>query len=73
MKDIKVGVIGCGFIHNVHHMPACRRIPEAEVVAVCAATKQEVQPSETFEDGLLVNKIVDAASRSVKSRRWENV
>ena len=44
MKKIKVGVIGCGFIHNVYHMPAFRRIPEAEVVAACAATKQEVQP-----------------------------
>jgi len=31
------------------------------------------QPSETFEDGLLINKIVDAAYRSVKSKRWENV
>ena len=31
------------------------------------------QPRETFEDGLLVNKVVEAAYRSVKSRRWEDV
>jgi predicted dehydrogenase len=44
MKKIKVGVIGCGFIHNVYHMPAFQRITEVEVVAACAATRQEVQP-----------------------------
>ena len=47
MKKIKVGVIGCGFIHNVYHMPAFRGIAEVEVVAACAATKQEAQ---TFAD-----------------------
>jgi predicted dehydrogenase len=31
------------------------------------------QPRETFEDGLLVNKIVEAAYNSANSRRWENV
>jgi len=31
------------------------------------------QPRETFEDGLLVNKTVDAAYRSVKSRKWESI
>jgi predicted dehydrogenase len=31
------------------------------------------QPRETFEDGLLVNKTIDAAYRSAKSKRWENI
>jgi predicted dehydrogenase len=53
MKKIKVGVIGCGFIHNVYHMPAFRGIAEVEVVAACAATKQEVQP---FADRWRINK-----------------
>jgi predicted dehydrogenase len=44
MKKIKVGAIGCGFIHNVYHMPAFRSIANVDVVAACAATKQEVQP-----------------------------
>lgn len=44
MRKIRVGVIGCGFIHNVYHMPAFRSIADAEVVAACAATKQDVMP-----------------------------
>jgi len=34
---------------------------------------QGAQPRETFHDGLLVNRIMDAAYRSVRSRRWEDV
>jgi predicted dehydrogenase len=30
-------------------------------------------PRETFEDGLIVNKAIDAAYRSVKSKRWEDL
>lgn len=30
-------------------------------------------PRETFEDGLIVNCIIDAAYRSAVSKRWENV
>jgi len=44
MKKTNVGLIGCGFIHNVYHVPAFRAIPDVEVVAACAATKQEVEP-----------------------------
>jgi len=44
MRKINIGLLGCGFIHNVYHMPALRSIPEANVVAACAATKQEVEP-----------------------------
>ncbi len=44
MKKINVGLIGCGFIHDVYHMPAFRMIPEVNVVAACAATEQRVRP-----------------------------
>jgi len=44
MRKMNVGLIGCGFIHNVYHMPAFRAIPEASVVAACAATREEVEP-----------------------------
>ncbi|MCX7597983.1 MAG: Gfo/Idh/MocA family oxidoreductase [Armatimonadetes bacterium] len=37
----------------------------------CAATGQT--PRETFEDGYIVNVILDAAYRSMKSKRWEPV
>jgi len=30
-------------------------------------------PQETFEDGLIVNEILDAAYRSIASGRWESV
>jgi predicted dehydrogenase len=44
LNKIKVGVIGCGFIHNVYHTPAFRNIANVDIVAACATTKQEVQP-----------------------------
>ena len=47
MKRINIGLIGCGFIHNVYHMPAFRNIPEANIVAACAGTKQKV---DSFAD-----------------------
>lgn len=31
------------------------------------------QPSETFEDGVIVNSIIDACYRSMRTRRWEKV
>ena len=31
------------------------------------------QPSETFEDGVVVNRIIDACYRSMKSGQWEKV
>jgi predicted dehydrogenase len=30
-------------------------------------------PSETFEDGVIVNRIIDACYRSMRTRRWEEV
>jgi predicted dehydrogenase len=44
MKKVNVGVVGGGFIHDTYHMPAYRSIPEVNVVAACAATKDEVEP-----------------------------
>ena len=32
-----------------------------------------VEPRETFEDGLVVNSVIDAAYRSMASGRWEAV
>jgi predicted dehydrogenase len=43
MKKANIGVIGSGFVHDVYHMPAYRSIPEANVVAVCAATRDKVE------------------------------
>jgi predicted dehydrogenase len=40
----------------------------AEVVA---AFREGRAPRETFADGLIVNEILDAAYRSMKSGRWE--
>jgi predicted dehydrogenase len=30
-------------------------------------------PSETFEDGVIVNRIIDACYRSMRTRQWEKV
>jgi myo-inositol 2-dehydrogenase / D-chiro-inositol 1-dehydrogenase len=34
MPVLKVGIIGCGFATQTRHLPALRRVPHAEVVAV---------------------------------------
>ena len=33
----------------------------------------DLTPRETFEDGYVVNTIIDAAYRSMRSGRWEAV
>jgi len=42
MVDIKVAVIGCGNVSDVH-FAAWRRIPYAEIVAVCDTNKEAVE------------------------------
>lgn len=37
------------------------------------ALEKQVEPSETFYDGYIVNAIMDAAYRSLDSRRWEPI
>ncbi len=37
----------------------------------CIAQKK--QPRETFEDGLIINTIIDAAYRSIKEHRWVTI
>ena len=37
------------------------------------ALEQGTQPMETFYDGYVVNAIMDAAYRSVESKRWEPI
>ena len=37
------------------------------------AYRTGVEPRETFEDGLVVNSVIDAAYRSMASGRWEAV
>jgi len=35
MKKIRVGVIGCGSISEIAHLPAINKYPETELTAVC--------------------------------------
>ena len=37
------------------------------------AYRAGVEPRETFQDGLVVNSVIDAAYRSMASGRWEAV
>ena len=46
---------------------------DAMMQHVVAAFASGTQPRETFHDGLIVNRILDAAYRSMKSGRWESV
>jgi len=40
MRVLNVGVIGCGAIADLIHLPAYREIPEANVIAVCDVNKR---------------------------------
>jgi predicted dehydrogenase len=46
---------------------------DAMMADVVEAFREGRPPRETFEDGLVVNTILDAAYRSMKSGRWEAV
>ena len=46
---------------------------DAMMQHVVEAFRSGVTPRETFEDGLIVNAILDAAYRSMESGRWEAV
>jgi predicted dehydrogenase len=44
---------------------------DAMMADVVTAFREGRRPQETFEDGLIVNRILDAAYRSIGSGRWE--
>ena len=46
---------------------------DAMMADVVSAFREGRPPQETFEDGLIVNEILDAAYRSIASGRWESV
>jgi predicted dehydrogenase len=46
---------------------------DAMLQDVVAAFRAGTPPRETFEDGLAVNMVIDAAYRSMRSGRWERV
>ena len=46
---------------------------DAMMADVVSAFRDGRQPQETFEDGLIVNSILDAAYRSIESGHWEAV
>ena len=46
---------------------------DAMMADVVTAFRDGRRPQETFEDGLIVNQIIDAAYRSMKSGHWEPV
>lgn len=46
---------------------------DAMMADVVTAFRDGRRPQETFEDGLVVNRILDAAYRSIRSGRWESL
>jgi len=46
---------------------------DAMMADVVGAFREGRKPQETFEDGLAVNRILDAAYRSIKTGQWEPV
>jgi predicted dehydrogenase len=43
MRNIKVGVIGCGGIANGKHMPALKKLGNVEIIAFCDIIKERAQ------------------------------
>ncbi|MBQ3590036.1 MAG: Gfo/Idh/MocA family oxidoreductase, partial [Clostridia bacterium] len=69
-KKVKVGIIGCGGIANGKHMPALKKVAEAEMVAFCdiiveraeeAAKKYGTADAKVYKDykELLADKSID--------------
>ena len=46
---------------------------DAMMADVVTAFREGRAPTETFEDGLIVNQILDAAYRSIESGHWESI
>lgn len=46
---------------------------QAEMKHFVESLKKHEQPRETFEDGYIVNVIIDAAYRSMKQKEWQKV
>jgi len=49
MEKVKVGIVGLGWVAQVVHLPILKRLPEAEVIAVCDRIKDRARlVSEKF-------------------------
>ena len=49
MKQVRIGVIGCGGIANAYHLPALVRVPEAKLVWACDLIEERAKGAmETF-------------------------
>ena len=46
---------------------------QAEMKHFVECVRDGATPRETYDDGLAVNTIIDAAYRSMKSKKWENI
>lgn len=52
MEKIKLGVIGCGLISNVKHLPVYKKLENVEISAYCDAVKENAENSNrVFSDG----------------------
>lgn len=43
MEQLRIGVVGLGWVAQVFHLPTLKKIPEAQVVAVCDKDKSRAQ------------------------------
>ncbi len=66
MKQLKVGIIGCGFIANGKHLPNLVRMEDVEVVAFCDILIERAQASAAkygAEDALVCRDYRDVLER----------
>ena len=43
MEKVRIGIVGVGWVAQVIHLPILRKLPEAEVVAICDKDKAKVR------------------------------
>ena len=65
-RKVRIGIIGCGGIANGKHMPALKKIEEAEMVAFCDIIEERaVKAAKEFG--------VEGSSRHVFNRSQKQV
>ena len=50
MKTMNVGVIGCGFIANLAHLPALKKQPDVKILAVCDIVEEKAKEAAAQYD-----------------------
>jgi predicted dehydrogenase len=63
MKKLKIGILGCGYMAQMAHLPAFKSLPDAEIAVLCDPRKKVAEALAKKWD---VPKVTDSAEKLVK-------